>query len=150
MNRPAESSRLGTRECLNGIRAVAVISVIAFHLNYGFAAGGYFGVDVFFVLSGFLITSLLLREYTAAGYIRAGRFWTRRARRLLPAMLVCLLGIVLLARWITRPDALGTVRTEALSALFYVSNWSRVIRGDSYFDLFSAKALTEHFWSLAI
>lgn len=142
--------RLGTRQCLDGIRAFAVLAVIGFHLGYGFLEGGYFGVDVFFVLSGFLITSLMLREYTRVGFLNAAAFWSRRARRLWPAMLVCLVVILLLARVLVPAEGMAALRSDALASLLYVSNWARVARGDSYFDLFAAKSPMEHFWSLAI
>jgi peptidoglycan/LPS O-acetylase OafA/YrhL len=77
---------------LDGLRAIAVIAVLLFHLTPGFAIGGYLGVDIFFVVSGFIITRLLLIEHTTTGRIRLGAFWARRARRLLPALAVLLLG----------------------------------------------------------
>src|ERR1700722_11673183 len=76
---------------LDGVRALAILTVIAYHLGYGWASGGYLGVDLFFVLSGFLITSLLVEERVTTGLLRFGAFWGRRARRLLPALLLMLL-----------------------------------------------------------
>src|ERR1700722_3858075 len=79
---------------LDGLRGVAILSVMAFHLGLGWASGGFLGVDLFFVLSGFLITSLLLEEWLTTNTIRLGAFWGRRARRLLPALIVVVIAIV--------------------------------------------------------
>ncbi|MGH9083407.1 MAG: acyltransferase family protein, partial [Acidimicrobiales bacterium] len=143
---------------LDGLRALAVAGVMAYHLGLGAASGGYLGVDLFFVLSGFLITSLLVEEWLGTGTARLGAFWARRARRLLPALLVLLvvlgLYVVLLGRF-GPPGALAHVdlpglRGDALATLLYVANWHAVFAHQSYFAQFSAPSPLEHTWSLAI
>ena len=116
---------------LDGVRGVAVIGVILYHLGYSWASGGYLGVDLFFVLSGFLITSLLLEDWARSGRLRLGAFYGRRARRLLPAL--CLM-LVLVALYValngrfgpsgtSAPVDLSGLRHEGLASLFYVANW---------------------------
>ena len=105
---------------LDGLRAVAVAAVLAFHL--GRVRGGFLGVDVFFVVSGFLITRLLLAERETTGGIGLGRFWARRFRRLVPALLVVLVATVLASRWWLAGWRITGVRTDALAALAYVAN----------------------------
>jgi peptidoglycan/LPS O-acetylase OafA/YrhL len=135
---------------LDGLRAFAVAGVMAYHLNYGWAAGGYLGVDLFFVLSGFLITGLLLGEWQQQGRVRFGAFWGRRARRLLPAVLLLL---AVLAAYsavggsgIDRP----TLRSDSLATLFYFANWHYIFGHQSYFAQFAAPSPLLHTWSLAI
>ena len=124
--------------------------MIAYHLGYPWARGGYLGVDTFFVLSGYLITSLLLIEARAEGRIDLAAFWTRRARRLLPALLLVLAVIAVYAAWSTPTDAQSALRSDGLFALFYSANWHFIADNNSYFDLFAAPSLLEHTWSLAI
>ena len=135
---------------LDGLRAVAVAAVIAYHLGYPWARGGYLGVDTFFVFSGYLITSLLLTEGRAEGRIDLPAFWIRRARRLLPALLLVLAVIAVYAAWSTPTDAQAALRSDGLFALFYSANWHFIADNNSYFDLFAAPSLLEHTWSLAI
>jgi peptidoglycan/LPS O-acetylase OafA/YrhL len=143
---------------LDGLRAVAVAGVVGYHLGLGWASGGYLGVDLFFVLSGFLITTLLLEEWLGDGGIGLGAFWGRRARRLLPALLVLLVAIglfVVLEGRLGGPDAtagidLSALRGDALAALFYVANWHLILAHQSYFAHFSLPSPLEHTWSLAI
>jgi peptidoglycan/LPS O-acetylase OafA/YrhL len=138
------------RPALDGLRAVAVGAVVAYHLGYGWARGGFLGVDTFFVLSGYLITSLLLVEYGRSGLIRLRAFWARRARRLLPALFL-VLGVVSLWVGLTWPsDQLGVVRGDGLATLFYGANWRFVLTGQSYFALVSLPSPFRHAWSLAI
>jgi len=127
-----------------------VAAVIAYHLGYPWARGGYLGVDTFFVLSGYLITSLLLTEARAEGRIDLAAFWIRRARRLLPALLLVLAVIAVYAAWSTPTDAQAALRSDGLFALFYSANWHFIADDNSYFDLFAAPSLLEHTWSLAI
>jgi peptidoglycan/LPS O-acetylase OafA/YrhL/lysophospholipase L1-like esterase len=134
---------------LDGIRALAVAAVVAYHLQVPGFGGGLLGVSVFFTLSGYLITSLLLRERTERGRIDLAAFWVRRARRLLPA-LVFMLAVVALTAAIARPDKLATTLREALCALFYVANWTTIANGDDYFQRFAAPGPLDHLWSLAI
>jgi peptidoglycan/LPS O-acetylase OafA/YrhL len=147
--------QIGTRAfphqpALDGLRAVAVLAVIAYHLGYGWAQGGYLGVDAFFVLSGYLITSLLVVEFGGARRIDLRAFWARRARRLLPALLLVLTAVTIWAGAALRPDQLGRLQGDGLSTLFYGANWRFVASGQSYFDLFSVASPLRHAWSLAI
>ena len=153
----------GTREryfpALDGLRALAVAGVICYHGSLPWAGGGFLGVDAFFVLSGFLITTLLLREWRSSGDPAArdpgGRidlkgFWTRRARRLLPALLLVLGAVALYAAIVAAPDELRTIRGDGIASLFYVANWRFILSGQSYFAQFGAPSPLRHFWSLAI
>jgi peptidoglycan/LPS O-acetylase OafA/YrhL/lysophospholipase L1-like esterase len=138
------------RPALDGVRALAVTAVILYHLNYGWMRGGFLGVDTFFVLSGYLITSLLLVEWESKRAIRLLAFWGRRARRLLPALFLLLaVTAVAGAAWTSRLE-LTRLRGDALSGLFYVANWRFIASGQSYFDQFSAPSPLRHLWSLAI
>ncbi len=141
---------IGYQPTLDGLRAVAVAAVIAYHLGYGWAPGGYLGVDTFFVLSGFLITSLLLAERTRTSRIDLPAFWARRARRLLPALLVVLAALAAYARWWAPAASRGELRGDGLAALFYSANWRFIAAHSSYFDLYDTPSLLEHTWSLAI
>jgi peptidoglycan/LPS O-acetylase OafA/YrhL len=134
---------------LDGIRAIAVLAVIAYHLNYGWASGGLLGVQVFFVLSGYLITDLLVAEYRRHRGIRLGQFWLRRARRLLPALFVVLFVTV---GWATLFDRtqLAALRSDLPSSIFYVSNWWFIFHHVSYFARFGPPSPLGHLWSLSI
>ena len=134
---------------LDGLRAVAVLAVVLYHLNVGWASGGLLGVGVFFVLSGYLITDLLLAEREREGAIALGRFWLRRARRLLPALWVMLVVVTL---WIVflDPSQLGGIRGALLAALLYFSNWWYAFQHVSYFASFGAPSPLGHLWSLAV
>src|SRR4051794_15555586 len=112
-------------------------------------SGGYLGVSVFFTLSGFLITSLLVRELQRSSTIRLGRFYGRRARRLLPASLVCLVGAIIFIKAGLVPDRSG-LRWYIFGALFQFANWVPLALRNSYAELFNALSPTDHFWSLAI
>ncbi|HMG43978.1 MAG TPA: acyltransferase family protein [Acidimicrobiales bacterium] len=133
---------------LDGLRGLAVAAVVAFHL--GRLQGGFLGVDLFFVLSGFLITSLLLREATSHGSVGLGAFWARRARRLLPALLLALVGVSVLLLWLTPEAVRAGFRGEMLATLGYVANWERVVADASYWDIFNQPSPLDHMWSLAI
>jgi peptidoglycan/LPS O-acetylase OafA/YrhL len=135
---------------LDGLRALAVASVIAYHFGYGWARGGYLGVDTFFVLSGFLITSLLLAEFRRDHRIDLGGFWARRARRLLPALFVVLAAVAAYAKWWMPAESRGALRGDGLAALFYSANWRFIFEHSSYFSLFASPSMLEHTWSLAI
>jgi peptidoglycan/LPS O-acetylase OafA/YrhL len=134
---------------LDGLRAVAVLAVVLYHLNVGWASGGLLGVGVFFVLSGYLITDLLLAEREREGAIALGRFWLRRARRLLPGLWVMLVVVTL---WIVflDPSQLGGIRGALLAALLYFSNWWYAFQHVSYFASFGAPSPLGHLWSLAV
>src|SRR3954469_1060535 len=129
---------------LDGLRALAVIAVLLYHADVGWARGGYFGVDAFFVLSGFLITSLLLGEWQATGSIDLKAFWIRRARRLLPAMALVLAGGVLYAAFAANPLELDQLRRDGLSTLAYAANWNQIASHQSYFEQFAAPSPLRH------
>lgn len=133
---------------LDGLRALAVGSVIVYHFVPGAMVGGFLGVDVFFVLSGFLITTLLLRETRKSGRVDLKRFWTRRARRLLPALVTLVLVVVPLAALVNRDLMVGIGR-QVLGALTFSSNWLEIAHGSSYFNN-TSPLLFKNFWSLAV
>ena len=133
---------------LDGLRAIAVLSVIAYHLEVGFAPGGLLGVGVFFTLSGYLITDILLEGW-ATRKLSLKNFWLARARRLLPALFT-MLAVVLIWVWIGNPDLLGTLRGETISSIFFVENWWAIAQNMSYFDRFGAPSPMSHLWSLAV
>ena len=143
---------------LNGLRGVAVLGVVAYHLQLGWASGGYLGVDLFFVLSGFLISTLLLEEWDGSGRINLGAFWARRAKRLLPALflVVAALALYLIFNAIFGgPGANGLVdlaglRGDAIWTLLYANNWHLIYAHQSYFAQFSTPSPLQHTWSLAI
>ena len=120
-----------------------------YHANVGWMPGGFLGVDLFFVLSGYLITSLLLREFSQRGSIELRAFWGRRARRLFPAVAVVILFALLATLTIARDD-LARTRADAISALVYLTNWHEIIASHSYFNQFGRPSLLQHLWSLAV
>jgi peptidoglycan/LPS O-acetylase OafA/YrhL len=135
---------------LDGIRAVSILGIMANHGGFGWAGGGVISVDVFFVLSGFLITMLLMKEWTRSGTIRLRAFWARRARRLLPALFVLLGGIGIYALVFAPAGTQGALRWDGLSTLLYFSNWHQILTGQSYFAQVSAPSPLLHTWTLAI
>lgn len=135
---------------LDGLRALAVAAVVAFHLSPGALPGGFLGVDTFFVVSGYLITSLLLAEHAADGAIALRSFWGRRARRLLPALLLVLCAVAIAAAAWWPSEDLARIRGDALGGLGYVANWRFIAQHDSYFDLATGPSPLRHLWSLAI
>jgi peptidoglycan/LPS O-acetylase OafA/YrhL len=141
----------GTRhfDALDGLRGLAVAAVVVNHLRPNALPGGWLGVDVFFVLSGYLITTLLLDERAGTGRVDLGHFYGRRARRLLPALFVLLAVLAITARLV--PDASGfqDLRGDGFSALAYVANWHFAYNGASYFGAFSPSVL-RHLWSLSV
>ena len=134
---------------LDGIRALAVISVIAYHLSLPWAKGGMLGVGVFFTLSGYLITDLLMGHWRRHGNLGLGTFWLRRARRLLPALFLML---AIVSVWVALFDAsqLDQVRRQVISAAFYFANWSTIAQHGSYFARFATPLPLDHLWSLSI
>jgi peptidoglycan/LPS O-acetylase OafA/YrhL/lysophospholipase L1-like esterase len=134
---------------LDGVRALAVLAVIAFHEQLGWAPGGLLGVGVFFTLSGYLITDLLLGQWSARGRLQLADFWMRRARRLLPALFVML---AVVTAWVTLADRarLGSLRGAVAAAATYSSNWYLIIQNQSYFARFAPPAPLDHLWSLAV
>ena len=134
---------------LDGLRGIAVLAVIAYHFNFTWASGGLLGVTIFFVLSGYLITNLLLIEYERNDKINLKNFWVRRARRLLPGMITVLFFITAWATLFAQPF-LDRLRDDFFPALFYYSNWWYIFQDLSYFEAMSTPSLLTHFWSLAI
>jgi peptidoglycan/LPS O-acetylase OafA/YrhL len=134
---------------LDGLRSIAVLAVIAYHLNFDWAAGGLLGVTVFFVLSGYLITDLLISEFVTNDRINFKNFWIRRARRLLPAMFTMLLVVI---TWVTifEQPMLDRLEEDTVAAILYVSNWWYIFQDLSYFESFGPPSLLTHFWSLAV
>ncbi|QRY60953.1 acyltransferase family protein [Gordonia sp. PDNC005] len=134
---------------LDGIRAVAVTVVLLYHLQVPGFGGGLLGVGVFFTLSGYLITSLLISTHQRTGGLNLKTFWLRRARRLLPAVVLVLIA-TLVTTAVVIPDKLGTYAGQALSALFYVNNWHTILSDTSYFERFGGPSPLSHMWSLSI
>jgi peptidoglycan/LPS O-acetylase OafA/YrhL len=134
---------------LDGLRAVAVLCVIAYHIGAPWARGGMLGVGVFFTLSGYLITDILLEHYLRNGDLGLGQFWLRRARRLLPALFLML---AVISVWVAVFDSsqLDQVRRQVISAAFYFANWSTIAVHGSYFSRFGAPLPLDHLWSLSI
>ncbi|HEY6309218.1 MAG TPA: acyltransferase family protein [Streptosporangiaceae bacterium] len=134
------------------MRALAVLAVMGFHAGASEVSGGFLGVDVFFVLSGFLITDLLAVQYGRLGRVDLKSFWARRARRLLPALAVMLV-IVTAAATVIEPDQEASLRLALLAAVTYTSNWYQILHHVSYFaelGLFRSPPPLDHLWSLAI
>ncbi|HIY67639.1 MAG TPA: acyltransferase, partial [Candidatus Agrococcus pullicola] len=145
---PVALHRDGHIAGLDGLRAIAVGLVLVYHLFPGLLQGGFIGVDVFFVISGFLITTLLLREHAKTGRIALGSFWRRRARRLLPAIVLVVLTCGALAA-IVGGDTLVDIGRQVLGSLTFSYNWLSIASGSSYFDQ-TAPELFRNFWSLAV
>lgn len=134
---------------LDGLRTIAVGLVVAYHIGVPGTGGGLLGVGVFFTLSGFLITMLLLNRWEKHGDLDLRHFWIRRFRRLLPAV-VLLLIVVLVATVFVHPDKLGDRGEQAFFALIYVANWHTIFTGGSYFEQFDGPSPLDHLWSLAV
>ncbi|MGF9769624.1 acyltransferase family protein [Bacillus albus] len=134
---------------LDSLRGLAILGVILYHINFNWMPGGFLGVTVFFVLSGYLITDILAMEWKRNKRIDLKKFWLSRARRLLPGMLVML---VITLAWITifHSSLLEKMRGDSLAALLYVSNWWYIYHKLSYFDNFNQLSPLNHFWSLAV
>jgi peptidoglycan/LPS O-acetylase OafA/YrhL len=134
---------------LDGLRGLALLGVLLFHSKKALP-GGYLGVDLFFVLSGYLITSLVTDEHRTSGRVDLGAFWVRRARRLLPALLSLMPAIALYCAFVAPPEELTRIRGDALATLGYFANWRAIYSHKSYWELFAAPSPLEHMWSLAI
>ncbi|HEV7720495.1 MAG TPA: acyltransferase, partial [Iamia sp.] len=133
---------------LDGLRAVAVVGVMLFHGGVAWMPGGFLGVDVFFVLSGYLITTLLLRERVGTHTIDLRQFWVRRLRRLLPALIVLIGAVGIAAPFLIDPGQRASVRGDGLAALGYVANWRFIVTEQSYFA--GVPSPLRHLWSLAV
>jgi peptidoglycan/LPS O-acetylase OafA/YrhL len=134
---------------LDGIRAIAVLAVLLYHADVPWMPGGFLGVDMFFVLSGFLITSIVLVELERSGRLSFKRFYLHRARRLLPALLLALALAAAFAA-ILATDAAATVRRDIVAALTYSTNWVYIVADQSYFEATGRPPLLQHLWSLAV
>ncbi len=135
---------------LDGLRAVAVTAVILYHAGFAWMPGGALGVDLFFVLSGFLITTLLLRELDETGRIALRDFYVRRLRRLFPALIVLLFGVAAYAAVTDPAGRAPGLRGDTVASLFYVANWRYIWANQSYFAHFGAPSPLLHVWSLAV
>ena len=144
----AQISRLPYTPGLDGLRALAVLAVIVYHANHAWLPGGFLGVEVFFVISGYLITLLLIGEHERKGRISLKRFWLRRARRLLPALLVLLVGAAVYLAFFNR-EPQGQARGDFVGAITYGSNWYQIAVGQGY-TASAAFAPLRHLWSLAV
>jgi peptidoglycan/LPS O-acetylase OafA/YrhL/lysophospholipase L1-like esterase len=129
---------------------VAIIAIMGFHGGVFVTSGGFYSLDTFFVLSGFLITSLLVTEWQQSARIRLGAFWARRARRLLPGLLVMLVGVALFNAFLVPSGTYPTLRADSLSSLFYFANWHFIVDGSNYFIRTGPTSPLIHMWSLAV
>ncbi|MBU3690321.1 MAG: hypothetical protein B7C54_04370 [Acidimicrobiales bacterium mtb01] len=143
------TGRLGYRPSLDGLRALSVIAVILYHAGLTWIPGGFLGVEVFFVVSGFLITALLLAEHVGTGAVDLRQFWLRRARRLLPALFVMLSAVLVVSAFV-RTESGPDFRRDVLPSLFYVSNWWQVYGIDQPYFAASVLPVLRHLWSLAV
>ncbi len=146
---PDWSPRLPYHPGLDGVRALAVTGVVLYHAGVSWIPGGFLGVDVFFVLSSYLITSMLLVERAGSGRIDLGRFWKGRARRLLPALALVVLFALIATSTIARDD-LARTRADAIASAVFMTNWQEIISSHSYFNAFGRPSLLQHLWSLAV
>jgi len=152
-SRPARTQRVQLSRVpylpgLDGMRALAVVAVMIYHANHEWLGGGFLGVEVFFVISGYLITLLLVSEDERNGFVDLGQFWLRRARRLLPALFLAMIALaVYMSLFERRP--LGRTRGDFVGGLLYVSNWYQIFVGQGY-TASGAFAPLRHLWSLAV
>jgi len=144
--RPARMPRLPG---LDGVRAIAVTAVVLYHLDLPWIPGGFLGVDVFFALSGFLITTLVIEEIERDGRLDVRRFYLARARRLLPALWLVLAFVCAVTGFLGAQER-SQVKGDVTAALLYVSNWWYVVRDQSYFQFVGRPDLSQHLWSLAV
>src|SRR3954451_21275314 len=148
MPRPRDS-RLPYMPGIDALRAIAVLAVFFYHVGAGWMPGGFLGVDVFFVISGYLITALLLSEFRKRDHVSVVAFWLRRARRLLPAVAV-MIAVTLILAALLIPSDVARLRGDGLASLFYVNNWHLIFTHQSYFQSFGRPSLFRHLWSLSV
>src|ERR671913_1706179 len=141
--------RLSYSPGLDGLRAIAVMAVLLYHADLSFIPGGFLGVEVFFVISGYLISALLLAEWHRRGHIDLKNFWIRRARRLLPALYV-LLVVCMAYAVVFLPGEVAGLRGDVIAAVGYVTNWYLIVGQESYFEAVGRPSLLKHLWSLAV
>jgi peptidoglycan/LPS O-acetylase OafA/YrhL len=147
---PKTDSSLGYRAHLDGLRAVAVLLVIAFHAGYAAVPGGFIGVDVFFVLSGYLITRLLVTELTGRGHVRLARFYARRMRRLLPASALTLAGVVAASAYLLDRAQQLPIGSDVRWSALWMANWHFVQARADYFAPGDVPSPVVHYWTLAV
>ena len=150
MHRDGDSPNRGFRPDIEGLRALALGAVLLCHAGLPLAAGGYVGVDVFFVISGFLITRLLLAELEGTGGVSLANFFARRAKRLLPSLAVVLLAVVALSFLLLTPVRAVEVSGDVTSSAFYVVNWHFASQSVNYFAQGGEPSPVQHIWSLAV
>ncbi len=141
------SSKMGYEPSLDGLRALSVIGVLFYHGGFSWMHGGFLGVEVFFVVSGYLITSLLIGEQEKTGRIDFKNFWIRRARRLLPALFAMIVGVLIWAAFFGSERDVSDLRRDVPWAFFYAGNWGQILGGVPYFG---SDPLLKHVWSLAV
>jgi peptidoglycan/LPS O-acetylase OafA/YrhL len=146
---PRPAPRLAYMPGVDGLRAVAVSAVLVYHLGAPWLPGGFLGVDIFLVISGYLITSLLLAERETTGRIDIARFWIRRALRLLPALFLMLI-VVMAAMVLLHPGEVGRLHGALLASVGYVANWYFIFADVPYFEQFGRPSVLQHVWSLAV
>lgn len=146
----AKHKSLPYRPALDGLRGIAVAAVVIYHVAPSVLRGGWLGVDLFFVLSGFLITSLLLTEHKRWGRISLAGFWAARARRLLPSLIVVLLAVLAASMFLAQPGRRGAIATDVLATLAYVANWRFLLGDEQYFNAIAMPSPVRHAWSLSI
>jgi peptidoglycan/LPS O-acetylase OafA/YrhL len=145
---PTGISRVPYLPGLDGMRAIAVVAVMVYHANPDWLPGGFLGVEVFFVISGYLITLLLISEKERTSTVNMRQFWIRRARRLLPALFTMMIALTIWTALFER-DALGKLRGDVIAAVFYVANWYQIWTGAGY-TASNDFAPLRHLWSLAV
>jgi peptidoglycan/LPS O-acetylase OafA/YrhL len=148
-DRTGGGARLPYLPGLDGLRALAVIAVLLYHAELPWISGGFLGVEVFFVISGYLISALLLAQWRQTGRIDLKAFWLGRARRLLPALYVMLL-VTLAYAVVFLPAEVAGLRADAIAALGYITNWYLILAEESYFEAIGRPSLLKHLWSLAV
>lgn len=146
---PIRGTKLPYVSSLDGLRALAIIGVLLYHADLPWFPGGFLGVDVFFVISGYLITSLLLKEWQQYSRVDLKNFWLRRARRLLPALFLVIASTLGFAV-VFLPHEVAGLRSDALAAVGYVTNWYLIFHHQSYFETVGRPAMLQHLWSLAV
>lgn len=144
----ADRASLPHVRALDGLRGLALCAILLYHSDH--LIGGFLSVDMFFALSGFLITSLLLVEWHNTDGVALARFWSRRARRLLPALAFALVGIAVYAVVFAAPSELARIRTDAFATIAYVANWHAIFAHESYFEHFATPSPLRHAWTLAV
>ena len=144
-----EETRTGYQPALDGLRALSVIAVILYHAGIHWIPGGFIGVEVFFVVSGFLITSLMIDEQHVSGKVSLKQFWIRRARRLLPALFTMLIVSLVTVTFFAK-DSAPDFRQDVLPALGYFSNWWQIYFVDTPYFAANSLPMLRHLWSLAV